>query len=62
MEFNPNMVETMKKNKAKSVFINEKGEWLFHETKGYVEHLREDVVGPEAEAKEVKTKGEKVKK
>jgi hypothetical protein len=43
MDFNKNMVETMKNNNAKSVFINDAGQWLFHETEGYKEYTRADV-------------------
>ncbi|MES2382607.1 MAG: hypothetical protein V4538_16280 [Bacteroidota bacterium] len=62
MEYNKAMVSTMKKNKAKSVFINENGEWLFHETKGFEEHTREQVLGDEEEVKEPKVKEPKAKK
>lgn len=47
--FDKNLVDTLKKNKSKSVWINEDGEWLFHETKGFVEYSREEVLGLKAE-------------
>ncbi len=56
-EFNPDMVATMKKNKSKSVFINEEGAWLFHKTEGFKEYSRKEVTGadlapePKKEAK-----------
>jgi hypothetical protein len=46
-EFNENMVNTMKNNGAKKVFINDAGQWLFHETKGFTEYSREEVLGGE---------------
>lgn len=47
-EFNKDMVATMERNGAKKVFINDKGEWLFHETKGFAEYSIDEVLGNEA--------------
>lgn len=49
-EFNPAMVETLKRNGSKSVYINDKGEWLFHPTAGYSEYSRSEVIGGKQES------------
>lgn len=62
-EFNPSMIEALKKNKSKAVFINDKGEWLFHETEGFEKYSSEEILGEASEeATEEKPKGKKAKK
>lgn len=59
-EFNKEMVASFKRNKAKSVFINEKGEWLFYSRKGFDEFSRAEVLGEKGEEKAVSYKSMKV--
>ncbi len=64
MEFNKNLVATMKGKPAlKAVWINEEtGEWLFHETKGFTEFSREEVTGESTAATSTEKKVKYTKK
>ena len=63
-KFNESMVETMKKNGAKSVFINANGEWLFSASKDFAEVSRAEVLGEKADKAETEEtpKGKKADK
>lgn len=55
-KFNENIIEGLKVNGAKSVFINEKGEWLFHESEGFSEYSRAEAIGEPIEEPKPKAK------